>query len=288
MSDSRTNLSKPSFGSIPNIKIGHQFKNRAELAKAGVHRNYQTGIVGAAKIGAESIVISGGYSTDIDNGDTIIYTGYDDKKDKIPIRTEDQKLHKWNLALVTSKNLGLPIRVVRGSDHRSIYSPESGYRYDGLYQVVDYWRDRDENGFHFFRYKLVALSGESNLFLGHNYQENKKGTQRRDTFISRIVRDRKLAEKVKKIYNYRCQICNILLEGNAGPYAIAAHIKPIGEPHNGPDELENILCLCPNHHVMFDIGSFTINDDFSLVNMKGKLFVTDTHRIERKWGKNAY
>ena len=32
----------------------------------------------------------------------------------------------------------------------------------------------------------------------------------------------------------------------------AAHIRPLGAPHNGPDTLDNTLCLCPNHHVPFD------------------------------------
>jgi hypothetical protein len=32
----------------------------------------------------------------------------------------------------------------------------------------------------------------------------------------------------------------------------AAHIRPLGAPHNGPDTWDNTLCLCPNHHVPFD------------------------------------
>ncbi|MCX5892441.1 MAG: HNH endonuclease, partial [Deltaproteobacteria bacterium] len=32
------------------------------------------------------------------------------------------------------------------------------------------------------------------------------------------------------------------------------HIKPLGSPHDGPDVRENILCVCPNHHVMLDYG----------------------------------
>ena len=37
------------------------------------------------------------------------------------------------------------------------------------------------------------------------------------------------------------QMCGIRLEGFAGPYAEAAHVRPLGSPHNGPDTLNNIL-----------------------------------------------
>ena len=56
---------------------------------------------------------------------------------------------------------------------------------------------------------------------------------RRETTILRVVRDTRQARAVKQLYNYRCQVCNIVLEGSAGPYAEAAHIKPLGSPHNG-------------------------------------------------------
>ncbi len=30
-------------------------------------------------------------------------------------------------------------------------------------------------------------------------------------------------------------------------------MKPLGAPHDGVDVLENIICLCPNHHAACDI-----------------------------------
>ena len=69
----------------------------------------------------------------------------------------------------------------------------------------------------------------------------------RETTILRVVRDTRQAKKVKQIYGYRCQVCNVVLEEKAGPYAESAHIKLLGSPHNGPDTLNNLPCLCPNH-----------------------------------------
>jgi predicted restriction endonuclease len=41
-------------------------------------------------------------------------------------------------------------------------------------------------------------------------------------------------------------------------YAEAHHIKPLGAPHNGPDVRANILCVCPNDHVLLDYGAIKL------------------------------
>jgi putative restriction endonuclease len=97
--------------------------------------------------------------------------------------------------------------------------------------------------------------------------------------IQRIVRDTKLGQQVKAMYDYQCQICGVRLEGLAGPYAEAAHIRPLGTPHHGPDSLENLLCLCPNHHVLLDFGGIGILDDLTLIGAEGKLHVKAAHKI---------
>ncbi|WP_199898264.1 HNH endonuclease, partial [Methylobacillus glycogenes] len=53
----------------------------------------------------------------------------------------------------------------------------------------------------------------------------------------------------------------------------------LGAPHNGPDTSDNIICLCPNHHVMFDLGLFAINDDLSLLGVDGKLKTHVKHPV---------
>ena len=60
----------------------------------------------------------------------------------------------------------------------------------------------------------------------------------------------------------------------------AAHIRPLGAPHNGPDTLDNTLCLCPNHHVLFDHSGITIDEDLSLVGVEGRLAVNPRHSID--------
>ena len=103
--------------------------------------------------------------------------------------------------------------------------------------------------------------------------------ERRETTFMRLVRDTQIANRIKQLYQHKCQVCNEALQIPQGLYAEGAHIQPLGSPHNGPDIESNILCLCPNHHVFFDSGAFSIADDFSLIGISGSLTVRPTHKI---------
>jgi hypothetical protein len=75
------------------------------------------------------------------------------------------------------------------------------------------------------------------------------------TTTYRILRDTALALRVKLLHHYECQICGHTINLPDGSrYAEAHHILPLGKPHDGPDEIANILCLCPNHHAECDYG----------------------------------
>ncbi|MCC5855857.1 MAG: HNH endonuclease [Idiomarina sp.] len=93
------------------------------------------------------------------------------------------------------------------------------------------------------------------------------------------MRDTAVAKNVKRWHKYQCQVCGVALETSAGLYAEAAHIQPLGEPHNGPDVENNVICLCPNHHVLFDNGGFAIADDLSLIGLSGTLRTLKKHTI---------
>ena len=82
---------------------------------------------------------------------------------------------------------------------------------------------------------------------------------RRTIEVSRIDRDTKLIKELKKLYENRCQICGKLIRLKDQDYSEAHHLKPLGSPHEGPDDKANILILCPNHHVEFNYGSMAID-----------------------------
>ncbi|MFE7359209.1 HNH endonuclease [Streptomyces sp. NPDC057543] len=41
-------------------------------------------------------------------------------------------------------------------------------------------------------------------------------------------------------------------------------MQAFGSPHNGPDTSGNVLCLCPNCHMMLDAGAIVISDDLTV------------------------
>ncbi|MFH8792364.1 HNH endonuclease [Streptomyces sp. NPDC017941] len=93
-------------------------------------------------------------------------------------------------------------------------------------------------------------------------QDQRTGPAARRAAVSyRIVRDTVLTARVKKLHGDRCQVCGLQLRTQYGTYSEAAHIRGLGRPHHGPDELSNVLVLCPNHHVQFDTLALYIDAD---------------------------
>jgi putative restriction endonuclease len=275
------------FGEISGIKEGQWFQGRKEMMPTSFHRNWGAGIDGNGSVGTAAIVLSGGYEDDEDLGDEIIYTGAGGNDANSGKQVADQTwTNRGNAGLLKSMNEGLPIRVIRGHKHKSPLSPNTGYTYAGLYSVVDAWQETGKSGFKICRFRLVYAGDnterksaeEVELDLDHDIREKKhvKGT------VLRIVRDTKLARDIKALYNHKCQVCDVAIPTKNGFYSEGAHIKPIGKPHNGDDSLTNLICLCPNHHVMFDKGSFAISDNYDLLGAEtGQLKVHDKHKIEK-------
>ena len=270
------------FGAIPGYEIGSNFLNRKELSEVGLHRPTQAGISGSSTEGADSIVLSGGYEDDEDFGKEIIYTGHGGQDPVTKEQVRDQELTRQNLALAISMKEGLPVRVIRGAQHASPDSPQAGYRYGGLYRVEHYWQQPGLSGHQVCRFRLVKLEGEGTGEPAEGGSTPSGGNQRpgrTQTTTTRIIRVTEISKQIKRLYQYKCQVCDLCLEGPNGPYAEGAHIRPLGRPHDGPDERDNLLCLCPNHHYLFDVGAFSIDEDYSLIGRAGELTVHKDHEI---------
>lgn len=274
------------FGEIPDINENDTFKDRKALREAKIHLALQAGIDGNKNVGSPSIVLSGGYEDDQDLGDEIIYTGHGGKDQNTRKQIADQSWDSpGNAGLLKSQNEGLPVRVSRGSNHKSKYSPKSGYTYAGLYSVVDSWEEIGRSGFKICRFKLIYSGTNNNRNTAEEVEVrySAEPTKRKESTILRIVRDSKIAHNIKKLYDFKCQVCNISIPTKTGNYAEGAHIKPLGIPHNGHDSSDNLICLCPNHHVMFDKGIFSINDDLTLIGaVSGELTVHTKHDLNKE------
>ncbi|KAL2644968.1 hypothetical protein R1flu_012555 [Riccia fluitans] len=167
-------------GSIPGVEVGDMFKFRVELLILIVSRTSQAGIeyIPASLSGyvdkdgcplsvAVSVVSSGGYKDDEDDGETLIYVGSGGDKNKVVRKLKssrsadhvekDQELIRGNLALKNSCDLGVPVRVIRGEKYydEDIGTKRKGYRYDGLYDVLKCYYDVGSAGSKVWKFRLV-------------------------------------------------------------------------------------------------------------------------------------
>lgn len=151
-------MSQKVFGHPPGIPVGTAFPDRKTLRDAKVHLPLQAGIHGTRREGADSIVVSGGYVDDKDNGDVIVYTGAggNDRDSKRQIQDQSTE-HTYNAGLITSELHGHPVRVIRGRHRGSPFAPKSGYRYDGLFKVSSHWIETGRDGFKIVRFRLEKL-----------------------------------------------------------------------------------------------------------------------------------
>ncbi|MBU1866555.1 MAG: HNH endonuclease [Actinobacteria bacterium] len=266
------------------VPVGTSFRTRQEVFDAGVHLHTQAGIAGT-RPAAASIVISGGYTDDLDLGDEIFYTGYGGRDPNSGGQVADQELKSWNMALVRNRDLCIPVRVIRGADPGNPFAPETGYRYDGLYDVVGFSPAEGRDGYRIFHYHLLRLASQAPAPWTRTVVATVGPPGRTSRIVSSINRESALAEAVKEIHGYRCQISGTSIDTLSGPYAEAAHIRPLGRPHDGPDALGNLLCLCPNDHVRLDRGVLVITEEFEVVSVASgeilsALAIDDDHWID--------
>lgn len=265
------------LGSVAGIQPGHEFFRRSEVKDAGLHRDLYKGISSLKGYPAEAIVLSGGYEDDLDLGSVILYTGEGGNQDGRQVA--DQQLKGGNLALHLSFEQQTPVRIIRKVQE----GKTSFYQYAGLYLVTRHEAQPGLSGHIIWRFRLEMMSEAASPGAGAALvQEPAVAYQpvpRQLTLASRLVRDTRLMRAVKELYDFHCQVCAARLPTPTGPYAEAAHIRGLGAPHHGPDKLDNLLCLCPNHHVTFDRGSWSVNDDGTLRGQSGQLTLAPAHDV---------
>lgn len=179
----RTNTKKR-IGAVPGIEIGDIFFFRMEMCLVGLHAPSMAGIDFLSFKGVQgedslaiSIVSSGGYEDNVDDGDVLIYSGQGGniyRKDKFANIT-DQKLERGNLALEKSLHRGNHVRVIRGV--KDVATPNGKiYLYDGLYKIQQSWAEKGMSGVNVFKYKLVRVVGQPEAFtMWKSIQQWKEG-----------------------------------------------------------------------------------------------------------------
>lgn len=163
------------FGPIPGVPVGTMWKFRVQVSESGVHRPHVAGIHGRENEGSYSIVLSGGYEDDKDDGEEFVYSGSGGRdlsgNKRTAKQSMDQKLTAMNRALAKNCNAviddkngatakdwrkGKPVRVIRNhkGSKTSKYCPKEGNRYDGIYKIVKYWPHRNKEDLLVWKYLL--------------------------------------------------------------------------------------------------------------------------------------
>jgi 5-methylcytosine-specific restriction endonuclease McrA len=93
------------------------------------------------------------------------------------------------------------------------------------------------------------------------------------------IRSRGFRQVVIESYDYRCSVCGLKINSPDNLYweVEAAHIVPHSK--NGKDDIWNGIALCRLHHWAFDVGWFSLTDDFKI------LLSTKYDRIPNDFGK---
>jgi hypothetical protein len=167
---------------------------------------------------------------------------------------------------------------------------EERYRYDRFYGVYDRTATNDEiiakRAVVFFARTLCRLYGTAPVA---SDMDSEGIPARVKQTIYRIVRDTEASLDIKQLYGFHCQVCGKRLEIEPGQfYAEAHHLKPLGGEHKGPDVRGNLMCLCPNHHALFDYFSIPLDRARLKLNRHklGQSFV-DYHNAWAAKGKSA-
>ena len=152
------------------------------------------------------------------------------------------------------------------------------------YIFIDrYWPDTGIDGYRIWRYRLERIDQSAVI-------EPTEGRPVGRTSVTsdRPIRDSALAQRLKEEYDFTCQICGTRLDSPSGPYAEAAHIKPLGRPDDGPDIKANMLCLCPNDHKLMDCGGIVIDDSYRIIQVLdgkqlGLLRMSHRHAVSQEY-----
>ncbi|EFQ33753.1 YDG/SRA domain-containing protein [Colletotrichum graminicola] len=144
------------------LQVGDWFPSQLSALFHGAHGHSNAGIYFQGEEGAFSVIVAGAYKDlDVDSGETVLYSGSNahesNDRDNILPSTEATK------ALATNWVSGKPVRVLRKAHKDSEWAPSHGYRYDGLYEVVEKIFAHNDNNGMFEQFELRRLDGQPPL-----------------------------------------------------------------------------------------------------------------------------
>jgi hypothetical protein len=113
--------------------------------------------------------------------------------------------------------------------------------------------------------KMVKKLCKQERLENYNPFENKKNVK---ITQAAKLRNRAFKQAVKEAYDFKCAVCGMkIYSPKTFLWEVeAAHIVP--HSANGKDDILNGLALCRLHHWAFDVGWFTLEDNFNILASK--------------------
>ena len=107
--------------------------------------------------------------------------------------------------------------------------------------------------------------------------------------ISRQIERGKISNAVKRLYDYKCKVCETLgqapysfKKANGEYYVETHHIIPVANLTQGSLGISNLITVCANHHRQFHYGDIRIIEnaaDFLTISVDGQTVRTDKKRF---------
>lgn len=109
--------------------------------------------------------------------------------------------------------------------------------------------------------------------------------------LVKVIERGKIANKIKEYIKYKCQICESLghnpysFKKKSGEYYVETHhIIPVSDIENSKLSVDNLICLCPNHHREVHYGNVNIinnNDKYVEYNLDGVQVKIDKIKLNK-------
>jgi hypothetical protein len=129
----------------------------------------------------------------------------------------------------------------------------------------------------------MFLSGEDSVFQGFEETPGERraatdGTKPPPPSAGQPERRERLQQQIKRrgdnkkflqsVYGGECQLSGVKLIMPDGSFSVdCAHIRPLGRPHSGEDNVTNMLSLSPTMHRLFDRGCIRIDPETLSIRM---------------------
>jgi hypothetical protein len=140
----------------------------------------------------------------------------------------------------------------------AVYEFGLGFRIN--YDEALYWYQQSNEQNHPKSTEAIDRIRRKETLNKSEFKINNNSLQEYTTLIRNTrKRNRGIVQYLKGLYKDTCQVCGEKIDVGFGKgVSEVHHIRPLGR-HHGPDNIENMIVLCPNHHTMFDRGAITID-----------------------------